>query len=100
VLILPSPFPFRLAVSAGQDGSPEPGSVVLTTRVAAGPGLWEDEGWLAGLRGDGLIGELLPAGVIGQAAAEGGHACRLERALTAEMALLSLVTGALPRSKL
>ena len=83
------------AVSAGQGGDgprPEEG---LAVRVAAGPGLWEDEGWLAELRRDGLIAELLASGIMTQAAAEGGHACRLDRALTAEMTMLCMVTGAL-----
>jgi hypothetical protein len=81
-------------VSAGQgDGSPPQEG--LAARVAAGPGLWEDEDWLAELRRDGLIGELLTSGVIGQAAAGGGHAHRLERALNAEMTMLCLVTGSL-----
>jgi hypothetical protein len=83
------------AVPAGQDDDPEPGSGALAARAAAGPGLWDDEGWLAELRRDGLIGEMLAAGTIGQAAAEGGHAHRIERALTAEMTMLCLVTGAL-----
>ncbi len=83
-------------VSAGQgDSGPRPEGEALAARVAAGPGLWEDEGWLAELRRDGLIAELLASGVVGRAAGEGGHGCRLERALTAEMTLLCLVTGAL-----
>ena len=57
--------------------------------------MWGDEDWLAELRRDGLIGELLASGTIGQAAAEGGHGHRLERALTAEMTLLCLAAGAL-----
>jgi Transposase DDE domain/Insertion element 4 transposase N-terminal len=87
--------PVPSAVPAGHGGSPEPGSEALAARVAAGPGLWDDEDWLAELRRNGLIGDLLAAGVIGQAAAEGGHGHRAERALTAEMTLLSLVTSAL-----
>jgi Insertion element 4 transposase N-terminal len=82
-------------VPAGQGDGPEPGGEALAARVAAGPGLWEDEEWLAELRRDGLIGELLAGGTIGQAAAEGGHGCRQQRALNAEMILLCLVTGAL-----
>jgi hypothetical protein len=81
-------------VSAGQSDE-VPQREGLAARVAAGPGLWEDEDWLAGLRRDGLIGELLAGGVIGQAAAEGGHGHRLERALNAEMTMLCLVTGSL-----
>ena len=74
--------PVPSGVSAGQGDGAEPGSEALAARVAAGPGLWDDEGWLAELRRDGLIGELLAAGTIGRAAAEGGHGHRAERALT------------------
>jgi hypothetical protein len=49
----------------------------------------------AGPRRDGVVLRLLASGVIERAAAEGGHACLLERALTAEMTLLCLVTAAL-----
>ncbi len=87
--------PVPSAVPAGHGDDPLAGSAALAARVAAGPGLWDDEDWLAELRRDGLIGGLLAAGTIGQAAAEGGHGHRLERALTAEMTLLSLVTSAL-----
>ena len=83
------PVPVPSGVSAGQGDDP------LAARVAAGPGTWDDEDWLAELRRDGLIGELLASGTIGQAAAEGGHGHRLERALTAEMTLLCLAAGAL-----
>jgi Transposase DDE domain/Insertion element 4 transposase N-terminal len=64
-------------------------------RLAAGPGPWEDEPWLSELRRHGLISELLSGGVLGRAAAEGGHGCRIERALTAAVTLLCLITGAL-----
>jgi hypothetical protein len=87
-------FSVPSAVSAGQ-GDEVQRREGLAARVAAGPGLWEDEGWLAELRRDGLIGELLAGGVIGQAAAEGGHGHRAERALNAEMTMLCLVTGSL-----
>jgi hypothetical protein len=83
------PVPVPSGVSAGQGDDP------LAARVVAGPGAWDDEDWLAELRRDGLIGELLASGTIGQAAAEGGHGHRLERALTAEMTLLCLAAGAL-----
>ena len=83
------PVPVPSGVSTGQGDDP------LAARVAAGPGMWDDEDWLAELRRDGLIGELLASGTIGQAAAEGGHGHRLERALTAEMTLLCLAAGAL-----
>jgi hypothetical protein len=87
--------PVPSAVPAGQGDGPEPESEALAARVAAGPGLWDDKDWLAELRRDGLIGELLASGAIGQAASEGGHGHRLERALTAEMTMLCLVAGAL-----
>jgi hypothetical protein len=87
--------PVPPAVPAGQGDDPLAGSEALAARVAAGPGLWDDEGWLAELRRDGLIGDLLAAGAIGRAAAEGGHAHRLERALTAEMTMLCLVAASL-----
>src|SRR3954452_13599105 len=79
------------AVSAGQDDGEAP----LAARVAAGPGLWEDEAWLGELRRDGLVAELLAGGVIGQAVAGGGHGHRLERALTAAVTLLCVITACL-----
>jgi hypothetical protein len=89
--------PVPSAVSAGHDDDgAQAESGELAARVAAGPGLWEDEGWLAELRRDGLIAELLAGGVIERsAAAGGGHGRRLERALTAAMTMLCVVTGAL-----
>lgn len=48
----------------------------LTAGVAAGPGMWEDEDWLAALRRDGLVAELLAGRVIERAAADGGHGHR------------------------
>jgi hypothetical protein len=62
-------------------------------RVAAGPGLWED--WLADLRREGLIEELLADGVIAGAVAGAEHGHRLDRVLTAEMTALCVITGAL-----
>ncbi len=88
------PVSVSSAVSAGQGDEARPGEG-LAARVAAGPGLWEDEEWLAELRRDGLVGELLAAGVIGRAAGEGGHGHLQERALNAEMTMLCLVTGSL-----
>ena len=79
------------AVPAGQDDA----GAALAVRVAAGPGLWEDQGWLGELRRDGLVTELLAAGVIERAVAGGGHGCRLERALTAAMTLLCVITACL-----
>ena len=66
----------------------------LAARVAAGPGLWEDEEWLADLRRESLPESLLADGTIAAAAAaEHGH--KQERALNAEVTALCLVTGAL-----
>ena len=78
-------------VSAGQGGG-SPGRETLAARVAAGPGLWDDGAWLAELRRDGLMAELLAAGVLGRAVADGGHGHRLERALNAAMTLLCVIT--------
>jgi hypothetical protein len=41
--------PVPSAASAGPGDDPEPGSEALAARVAAGPGLWDDEEWLAEL---------------------------------------------------
>ena len=72
-------------------GPPEAG---LAARVAAGPGPWEDEDWLADLRRESLPESLLADGTIAAAAAaEHGH--KQERALNAEVTALCLVTGAL-----
>jgi Insertion element 4 transposase N-terminal/Transposase DDE domain len=75
------------AVPAGQEAGP---GRDLVARAAAGPGLW-DEPYLGEARRDGLIAELLASGTIARAAA-GGHRCRLERALTAAMTLLCVIT--------
>ena len=91
-MLVPGPS----AVPAGGDGGGLPeadGGAALAGRVAAGPGLWED--WLAGLRREGLIGELLADGVIAAAVAEGGHGHRLDRVLTAEVTALCVIAGAL-----
>ena len=66
----------------------------LAARVAAGPGSWEDEDWLAGLRRESLPESLLAGGTIAAAAAA-DHAHKQERALNAEATALCLVTGAL-----
>jgi hypothetical protein len=91
---LPANFAMPVAVSStsGDDaGPPEAG---LAARVAAGPGLWEDEDWLAGLRRESLPESLLADGTIAAgAAAEHGH--KQERALNAVVTALCLVTGAL-----
>ncbi len=92
---MPANFAMPVAVpsTAGDDagGPPEAG---LAARVAAGPGLWEDEDWLADLRRESLPESLLADGTI-TAAAAAEHAHKLERALNAEVTALCLVTGAL-----
>ena len=86
VMLVPVPS------TAGDDaGPPEAG---LAARVAAGPGLWEDEEWLADLRREGLPESLLACGAVAAAAAA-VHGHRQERALNAEVTALCLVTGAL-----
>ena len=79
--------------STAGDGAGPPGAG-LALRVAAGPGLHEGEGWLAGLRRESLPESLLAGGAIAAAAAA-GHAHRQERALNAGATALCLVTGAL-----
>jgi hypothetical protein len=86
---MPVPVPSTSGDDAG--GPPEAG---LAVRVAAGPGPWEDEEWLAGLRRESLPESLLAGGTIAAAAAA-GHAHKQERALNAEVTALCLVTGAL-----
>jgi hypothetical protein len=72
-------------------GPPEAG---LAARVAAGPGLREDEEWLADLRRESLL-ESLPADGTIAAAAAAEHDHKLERALNAELTALCLAAGAL-----
>ena len=84
------------SIVPGRDAGepPDPGTGDgLAGRVAAGPGLWQD--WLADLRREGLIGELLADGVIAGAVAGAEHGHRLDRALTAEVTALCVITGAL-----
>ena len=83
---MPADFAMPVAVpsTSGDDaGPPEAG---LAARVAAGPGLWEDEDWLADLRRESLPESLLAGGTIAAAAAA-EHAHKQERALNAEDAL-------------
>ena len=66
---------------AGRDaGEPPEAGEGLAARVAAGPGLWEDEDWLADLRRESLPGSLLAGGTIA-AAAGAEHQHKQERAL-------------------
>ncbi len=91
---MPANFAMPVAVpsTSGDDaGPPEAG---LAARVAAGPGLWEDEDWLADLRRESLPESLLADGTIAAAAAA-VHGHKQERALNAEATALCLVTGAL-----
>jgi hypothetical protein len=79
------------STSSDDAGPPEAG---LAVRVAAGPGPWDGEEWLDGLRRESLPESLLAGGTIAAAAAA-GHAHKQERALNAEVTALCLVTGAL-----
>ncbi len=92
---MPANFAMPVAVPStpGDDAGGPPGAG-LAARVAAGPGLWEDEDWLADLRRESLIGSLLADGTIAAGAAA-EHAHKQERALNAEVTALCLVTGAL-----
>ncbi len=81
-------MPVPVPSTSGDDAGP-PGAEALAARVAAGPGSWEDEEWLADLRRESLLESLLADGTVAAAAAaEHGH--KLERALNAEGTALSL----------
>ena len=77
----------------GGDGPAADAAAALLAQAAAGPGFWED--WLGELRRAGLISELLAGGVVAKAVAEGGHGHKLDRALTAEVTAMCVITGAL-----
>ena len=83
------------AVRAGQgEGDAPAGSAEgLLARAAAGPGFWEE--WLGELRREGLIAELLADGVIAAAVAKAEHGHKLDRALTAEVTAMCVITGVL-----
>jgi hypothetical protein len=85
-------MPVSIPSTVGEAGGP-PGAG-LAARVAVGPGLREDEEWLADLRRESLLESLLADGTIAAAAAA-DHGHRLERVLNAEVTALCLVTGAL-----
>jgi hypothetical protein len=86
-------MPVLVPSTSGDDPAP-PGAADLAARVAAGPGLWQDEDWLADLGRESLLEALLAGGALAAAAgAEHGH--RLDRALNAEVTSLCLVAGAL-----
>jgi hypothetical protein len=93
-MLVPGPS----TVPAGRDASRPTAGEGLAARLAAGPGLWEEQP--SGLGRDGLIGQLLADGVIAEAVAGTGHGHRLHRALNAETTALSVVTGALSLSGL
>jgi hypothetical protein len=86
---MPVPVP---STGAGDDAAA--GENALAARVAAGPGAWEDEEWLADLRREPLLEGLMADGTIAAAAAA-DHGHQLERALNAEVTALSLACGAL-----
>lgn len=79
--------------TAGDDDAVTPGKS-LAARVAAGPGAWEGEEWLADLRRESLLESLMADGTLA-AAASAEHAHKQERALNAEVTALSLACGAL-----
>ncbi|HEY6315286.1 MAG TPA: IS4 family transposase [Streptosporangiaceae bacterium] len=86
-------LPSASTVPAGPGRGEAPAAEGLRAQAAAGPGFWED--WLGELRREGLISELLAGGVIAKAAAEAGHGHKLDRALTAEVTAMCVITGAL-----
>jgi hypothetical protein len=86
-------MPVPVPSTGGDDdaGTPEKS---LAARVAAGPGAWEDEEWLADLRRESLLEALMADGTIAAAGAA-GHGHKQERALNAEVTALNLACGAL-----
>jgi len=86
---MPVPVP-----STAAGGPAQPGAGALAARVAAGPGLREDEDWLAELRRASLLESLLGSGAVA-AAAGARHGHKLDRALNAEVTALCLAAGAL-----
>jgi hypothetical protein len=84
-------IPAAPAVPARRGGGETPSADTggLVAQAAAGPGFWED--LLGELRRAGLIAELLADGAVAEA--EHGH--KLNRALTAEVTAMCVITGAL-----
>lgn len=65
-------MPVPSSSGAGEALTPE--AEALAARVAAGPGSWDDEEWLAGLRRESLLESLLADGTVAAAAAAAhGH---------------------------
>ena len=91
---MPANFAMLVSVPSTAGASGGPPEAGLAARVAAGPGLWNDEEWLADLRRESLLESLLADGTI-TAAASAEHDHKLERALNAEVTALCLVAGAL-----
>ena len=91
---MPANFAMPVAVPSTSGGDPVLPEAGLAVRVAAGPGPWDGEEWLADLRRESLPESLLAGGAIAAAAAA-DHGHRQERALNAEVTALCLVTGAL-----
>ena len=81
------------STGAGDDAAGQEGTA-LAVRVAAGPGAWEGEEWLADLRRESLLESLMADGTVAAAAAA-DHDHQLDRALNAEVTALSLACGAL-----
>ena len=77
----------------GEGDVPAGSAEGLLARAAAGPGFWED--LLGELRREGLIAELLADGVIAAAVAKAEHGHKLDRALTAEVTAMCVITGIL-----
>jgi hypothetical protein len=77
----------------GESGTPTAETDGVLAQAAAGPGFWED--LLGELRRQGLIADLLAEGAVAKAAAQAGHGHKLDRALTAEVTAIAVITGAL-----
>src|ERR1700677_3725666 len=87
-----SPAP-ALPAGQGRDETVPGDAEGLLAQAAAGPGFWED--LLGELRRQGLIAELLADEVIAEAVAQAEHGHKLDRALTAGVTAMCVITGAL-----
>src|SRR5438309_1873290 len=67
-------MPVPVPSTSGAEEALTPGAGALASRVAAGPGAWEGEEWLADLRRESLLVSLLADGTVAAAAGtDHGH---------------------------
>lgn len=83
--------PLFQAVAGGGAELDEKVRADLAGLVISGPGLWL--GWLEDLQREGLLGQLLDDGVIGEALAQAPHGHKLDRTLSAKMTTICVLVG-------